>query len=134
LTLKDVLHIPKSPCNGFNPSASPNIWIKNITNDGYTDGYDIEGKNKDRSWYAEPFHGRERLALAFSPPDESVRGRTKYARIERFDIHLNAAEWQKLDRQGCFKEYLHAVEWQKPVQSCVKEHNATSGSSRLNSG
>ena len=90
LRLENVLHLPESPCNGFNPGTLRGCTIK-TEGEGkgkYTEGLDIFG---DPWWHAKPFHGRMRLALAFDPPGKTIL-KKNYVPLNGLNVVLNEEE------------------------------------------
>jgi hypothetical protein len=76
LKLKDVLHLPDSPCNGFNPGEIPGC---RTTESGSGTSQFIQGFENQGCeaigypwWHAKPFHGTMRLVLAADPLGRSV--------------------------------------------------------------
>jgi hypothetical protein len=103
LKLENVLHLPDSPCNGFNPGTLRKCTIK-TEGEGkgkYTEGLDIFG---DPWWHAKPFHGRMRLALAFDPPGKTIL-KKNYVPLNGLNVALNEGEQDTihdfLKMKGC---------------------------------
>jgi hypothetical protein len=103
LKLKNVLHLPDSPCNGFNPGT---LRTCEITTGGegkgkYTEGMDMY---KDPWWHAKPFHGRMRLVLDEDPLGKSVFNKN-YVPLSGLNVVLNEGEQDVIDdflkEKGC---------------------------------
>jgi hypothetical protein len=111
LKLENVLHLPDSPCNGFNPGMLPEcktttVWEGKVE---YTEGLDIDN---NPWWHAKPFHGTMRLVLGEDPLGKSVFKKNTVPPRD-LNVVLNEGEQDVID--GFLKKRGGALKAPVPV-------------------